>query len=477
MYDAVIIGAGISGALTARMLTQYGQKVCILEKAGDVAMGTTKANSAVVHAGFDAQPGTLKARLNVRGSELMEELCAQLGVKYSRIGALVAGFDDVDRKTLEMLLARGVQNGVKELKIVEGDELRQIEPGIGDDVKCALFAPTSAIICPYELCIAAAGSAMDNGAGLRLNFNVSSVERDGDGFVVSDGTEAVRGRFVINCAGVSSADVARLAGDDSFTVTPRKGEYLLLDKECGNTVSHTVFRCPSSMGKGVLVTPTVDGNLLLGPTAFNTQDMEDLSVSAGGIDEIKTRASQQVKGLAFNKVIASFAGLRSVGNTGDFIINEPVKGFINVAAIESPGLSSAPAIAEYVCDMLASDGARLEKREDFVSERKSVHYYKTLSTEEKNAIIADHPEYGHIVCRCETVSEGEILEALRRNPRPADVDGVKRRTRATMGRCQGGFCSPYILELLAKELGSDPADVTKFGGNSRILSGKTKETE
>ena len=477
MYDAVIVGAGICGALIARTLTEYGQKVCLLEKAGDVAMGTTKANSAIVHAGFDAMPGTLKARLNVSGSELMEGLCTDLGVKYSRIGALVAGFDDADRKTLEDLLARGLENGVKELRIVEGDELKEIEPGLGDQVCCALWAPTSAIICPYELCIAAVGNAMDNGAELRLNFNVTSIEKTSEGYILSDGKESVAGKVVINCAGVRSAEVAAMAGRAAFTITPRKGEYMLLDKECGAAVSHTIFCCPSAMGKGVLVSPTVDGNLLLGPTAYDIEDPEDLSVSSEGISVIKEKAARQVKGLAFNKVIASFAGLRSVGNTGDFIIEEAQPGFINVAAIESPGLSSAPAIAEYVRDMLASGTLKLEKKKDFVSKRRSVHYYKTLSTEEKNALIAEHPEYGHIICRCETVSEGEILEALRRNPRPTDVDGVKRRTRATMGRCQGGFCTPYIVELLAKELGRDCTGVTKFGGESRILIGKTKVTE
>ncbi|MCQ2565387.1 MAG: NAD(P)/FAD-dependent oxidoreductase [Clostridia bacterium] len=477
MFDAVIIGAGVCGALIARTLTEYGQKVCILEKAGDVAMGTTKANSAIVHAGFDAKPGTLKAKLNVKGSEMMEGFCRSLGVKYSPIGALVVGFNDGDRRTLETLLARGVENGVKELRILEGEELKEIEPNLGEQVCCALYAPSSAIVCPYELCIAAAGNAMDNGAELRLNFMVKTIEKDGEGFVVSDGNESVRGHVVINCAGVHSAEIAGLVGDNSFTITPRKGEYMLLDKECGSLVSHTVFRCPSAMGKGILVSPTVDGNLLLGPTAVNIEDMEDFSVSAEGIAAVRESAAQQVKGIAFNKVIASFAGLRSVGSTGDFILNEPVKGFINVAAIESPGLSSAPAIAEYVREMLAADGVKLEKRADFVSERRSVHYYKTLSTEEKNALIAEHPEYGHIICRCETVSEGEILEALRRNPRPTDVDGVKRRTRATMGRCQGGFCTPYIVELLAKELGSDCTEVTKFGGDSHIIIEKTKVTE
>ena len=474
MFDAVIIGAGISGAMVARKLTEYGLKVCLTEAAGDVAMGTTKANSAIVHAGFDAEPGTLKARLNVRGSELMEDICCQLGVKYKRNGALVVALSEEDRPAILTLLEKGKKNGVKDLRIVERDELLRMEPAIGDSVVCALHAPTSAIICPYELCIAAVGNAMDNGAVLKLNFKVKSIEKTEDGFAVSSENETICGHYVVNCAGIMADEIARLAGDDSFSITPRKGEYMLLDKECGSIVKHTIFRCPGVMGKGILVSPTVDGNLLLGPTAVNQNDKEDRSAGAEGFAVIKTKAAEQVNGVQFNKVIASFAGLRAVGPTGDFIINQPVPGFINVAAIESPGLSSAPAIAEYVREMLAQDGIAAEKRGDFKYERKSTHWFRNLSDAEKNAVIAEHPEFGHIVCRCETVSEGEILDAIRRDPKPADVDGVKRRTRATMGRCQGGFCTPYVVGLLAKELGIDYGEVTKFGGASLINTGKTK---
>lgn len=474
MFDAVIIGAGISGAMVARSLTEYGLKVCLVEAAGDVAMGATKANSAIVHAGFDAEPGTLKARLNVRGSQLMEEVCRQLGVKYKRIGALVVALAEEDRPMIGTLMEKGLKNGVKDLRIVERDELLQLEPSVGDNAVCALYAPTSAIVCPYELCIAAVGNAMDNGARLKLNFQVSFIEKTEEGFIVSSENDSVCGRYVINCAGVMSDEIAALAGDESFTITPRKGEYLLLDKECGDLVKHTIFRCPGPMGKGILVSPTVDGNLLLGPTAANQESKEDKSAGAEGLAQVREKAAQQVKGIAFNKVIASFAGLRAVGPTGDFIINQPVPGFINVAAIESPGLTSAPAIGEYVREMLAAEGVASEKRRDFLYERKSTHWYKALTEEAKNEVIKEHPEFGHIICRCETVSEGEILDAIRRDPKPTDVDGVKRRTRATMGRCQGGFCTPYIIGLLARELNIDYGDVTKFGGDSLINTGKTK---
>ena len=476
MFDAAVIGAGVVGALVSRELTRFGMRVAILERGGDVALGATRANSAIVHAGYDAKEGTLKARLNVRGSKIMESVCQNLGVKYKRNGSLVVGFNEEDRRTLDALLQRGRNNGVEGLSILERDELLKIEKNIGDGVVCALYAPTGAIVCPYELCIAAVGNAMDNGAELFLDFEVTSIKNLGDYYEISskDGkvTEAT---YVVNCAGVHSDDIARLVGDDSFSVRARRGEYLLLDRECGDTVSHTIFRCPSKMGKGVLVSPTVDGNLLVGPTADDIDDKEDTKTTAAALTKVRTLASEQVSGIAFNKVITSFSGLRSTGSTGDFIIGSPAPRFLNIAGIESPGLSSAPAIAEYAVMMLREMGASLWKREDFNPHRKPLHYFSSLSKEEKNEIIKKRPEYAHVICRCETVTEGEILDAIRTNPKPRDLDGVKRRTRATMGRCQGGFCTPYIVELLARELGIDHCQVTKSGGKSFINLGRTKE--
>ena len=476
MKKIVIIGAGVVGTLVARELSRYELSVTVLERCSDVALGATRANSAIVHAGFDAKEGSLKALLNVRGSEMMEDVCRELGVKYKRNGSLVVGFNDEDRQTLEGLRVRGEKNGVKGLSVIGREEILGLEPNIGEGVTCALHAPTGAIVCPYELCMAAMGNAMDNGASLKLNFEVSSIEREGEGFTVcsTDG-QYVYADYVINCAGVYSDEIAKLVGDDSFTVTPRRGEYMLLDREAGDLITHTVFRCPSKMGKGILVSPTVDGNLLLGPTAENIEDKEDTSTTAEGLAKVRAQAGEQVKGIAFGKVITSFTGLRSVGSTGDFVINEPQSGFINVAGIESPGLSSSPAIAEYVADMLKKDGVTLVAKDNFDPHRRPMHYFKELDAEGKNRIIAEHPEFAHVICRCETVTEGEILEAIRTNPRPTDVDGVKRRTRASMGRCQGGFCTPYIIELLAAELGIDYTEVTKFGGSSRINIGKTKE--
>ena len=474
MFDVVVIGAGVVGGFIAREMTRYGMNTCILESRNDVAMGATRANSAIVHAGFDAKEGTLKAKLNVRGSEMMEEICKELGVKYKRNGSLVVGFNDEDKKTLLSLKERGEKNGVKELSIVDREELLKLEKNIGDAVTCALVAKTGAIVCPYELCMAAIGNAMDNGASLKLNFKVDKIEKTETGYKVFAGEDFVEAKYVVNAAGVYSDTIANLVGDTSFEITPRRGEYMLLDKEVGSLVSHTIFRCPSKMGKGILVSPTVDGNLLLGPTAENIEDRTDTATTEKGLMDVRRQASEQVANINYAKIITSFTGLRSTGSTGDFVITLK-DGFINAGAIESPGLSSAPAIAEYIVGLLKDSGASLTERADFVPTRRPMHYFKELSLDEKNEIIKDHPEYAHVICRCEIVSEGEILEAIRTNPKPRDLDGVKRRTRSGMGRCQGGFCTPYIVELLSEELGCDYGEVTKFGGDSYINIGKTKE--
>ena len=474
MFDFVVIGAGVVGGMVSRELTKYTDSVCIVERGGDVALGATRANSAIVHAGYDAKSGSLKARLNVRGSKMMEAVCRELGVKYKRNGSLVVGFNDEDRATLTELVERGKTNGVEGVCLLERDEILAIEPNIGAGVTVALHAPTGAIVCPYELCMSAVGSAMDNGADLKLNFNVDKIEKTHDGYRVYAGEDFVDAKFVINCAGLYSDEVAALVGDDSFSVRARRGEYVLLDRECGSHVSHTIFRCPSKMGKGVLVTPTVDGNLLVGPSAEDIDDKTDLSTTAAGLAKVRSLASEQVSGIDYSKTITSFTGLRATGSTGDFIINMPREGFLNLAGIESPGLSSAPAIAEYAIELLREAGFEAAPRADFVAERRPAHFFSSLSVEEKNALIKERPEYAHVICRCETITEGEILDAIRTNPRPTDVDGVKRRTRASMGRCQGGFCSPYIVELLAEELGVDYTAVTKFGGKSYINFGKTK---
>lgn len=474
MYDISIIGAGVIGGMIARELSFYNLKVCLLEKENDVATGATKANSAIVHAGFDAKEGTLKAKLNVRGSKMMPQIAKDLGVKYINNGSLVVGFNDEDKKTLEGLLARGNANQVEGLKILNREEILKIEPNIGKNVTCALYAPTGAIICPYDLAVSAIGNAMDNGVDLKCNFEIIEISNKGEYYTLKSQNEEISSRYIINCAGVYSDKIAKLVGDDTFTVHPRRGEYLLLDKECGNIISHTVFVTPSKMGKGILVSPTVDGNLLVGPTAVDTEDKADKSTTIDFFTSILDIAKRSVANIPSNKTITSFCGLRSVGSTGDFVINNPKKRYVNVAAIESPGLSSAPAIAEYVCDILRETGLSLDRKENPITTRKSMHAFREATIEEKNRMIKENPSYGKIICRCEGITEGEIFDAIRTNPKATDLDGVKRRTRAQMGRCQGGFCSPYIIELLSKELNLPYEKITKFGGKSYVVTKETK---
>ncbi len=473
MYDIVIIGAGVVGGMVASALAKYDASICIIEKQDDVAMGATRANSAIVHAGFDAKEGSLKARFNVRGSEMMEEVTSRLGVKYKRNESLVVGFEH-ERAEVEAIYKRGLANGVKGLRLIEKEELHTLEPNLNPDLTCALLAETGAIVCPYELCIASVGNAMDNGAELITGFEVCSIDTTEDGYVIksADG-RAIKARYLVNSAGIYSDKIAEMTGDCDFKITPRRGEYMLLDKECGSFTNRTIFHTPTKMGKGILVSPTVDGNLLLGPTATDIEDKEDTSTTPEGFATIFAKASDNVAKIPFNKVITSFCGLRSVGSTGDFIVKER-NGVVTLGGIESPGLTSAPAIAEYVEGIFKDKGVLGNIRADHVATRKPTHYFSTLSMEEKNEIIKKDPAYGRIVCRCEGITEGEIVEAIRTNPPACDLDSVKRRTRGGMGRCQGGFCSPTVVRLIARERGIAFEDVTKFGGGSIINYSKTK---
>ena len=475
MYNVAIIGAGVVGGMIARELTKYGLKVCILEKENDVAMGATKANSAIVHAGFDAKEGSLKALLNVKGSMMMPTITKELGVKYQNNGALVIGFNESDEEAINELFERGIKNGVKGLEVLDAIALKEKEPNISSNAICALWAPTSAIVCPYELTIAAVGNAMDNGAELKLNFHVTEIQKVENGYLIKSNSGEIGTEWIINAAGIYADEIAKLAGDNSFDIHPRKGEYILLDKECDGLVAHTIFRTPSKMGKGILISPTVDNNVLLGPTSTDESNKEDTSTTQSSFDKIIKESVENVDNIPLNKAITSFCGIRAVGNTGDFIINCFKDNFINVAGIESPGLSASPAIAEYVREIMENKGVVLKQKSDFNPIRKPMHYFRNSSIAEKNKIIKENSAFGNIICRCEMVTEGEILEAIRSNPKPRDLDGVKRRTRAQMGRCQGGFCMPYIIELLSKELNIPYEEVTKFGGKSTVNVGLTKE--
>ncbi|MCR5523116.1 MAG: NAD(P)/FAD-dependent oxidoreductase [Clostridia bacterium] len=474
-FDVAIVGAGVVGNLIARELSRYDIKIAILEKCNDMAMGTSKANSAIVHAGFDAKPGTLKAKLNVSGTSLMPDLCKTLHVPFKPVGSLVVAFSEEEKETLNELLDRGVKNGVPGLEIYDRAKLKEVEPNISDSAVAALWAPTAGIVCPYELTIAAAENAVINGAEFIRNFEVKSIKQENGLFTVSNGEREITSKYIINAAGVFCDEIAKLIGDDSIHTTPRKGEYMLCDKSIGNLANHTIFQCPSKMGKGILVTPTVDGNLLIGPSALDIEDKTDVTTTASTLASILETAKKSVPVLTTREVITSFAGLRAHCDRDDFIIEKSTKNpnFINVAGIESPGLSSAPAIALYVRDMIIPEMGAAEKP-GFRPDRDEPVRFRHMSNEERKAIIAKNPAYGRIICRCETITEGEILDAIHAPAGARDVDGVKRRTRAGMGRCQGGFCGSKVVELLARELGVEINQITKFGGDSKILYERTK---
>lgn len=474
-YDVAIVGAGVIGSLISRELSRYNLKIALVEKCNDMAMATSKANSAIVHAGFDAKPGSMKAKMNVEGTALMPELCKNLSVPFKPVGSLVVAFSEEELTTLDELLERGIENGVPGLEIYDQAKLREVEPAISEEAKGALWAPSAGIVCPYELTIAAVENAVVNGAEFVRNFEVKKIDFADGIFTLSNGESEIKTKYVINAAGVFCDEIAALIGDNSIHTTPRKGEYMLCDKSIGHLAKHTIFQCPSKMGKGILVTPTVDGNLLIGPSALDIEDKTDVATTAGTLADVLTAAKRSVPCLTTREVITSFAGLRAHCDRNDFIIEPSEKNsqFINVAGIESPGLSSAPAIANYVAAMLVKmSGA--EEKADFNPVREEPVRFRHMSNEERKALIEKNPAYGRIICRCETITEGEIIDAIKAPAGARDVDGVKRRTRAGMGRCQGGFCGSKVVELLAKELGVEINEITKSGGNSNILYERTK---
>ena len=473
-YDVIVIGAGVVGAMLARELSRFRINVCVLEKENDVAMGASKANSGIIHGGYDPEPGTLKAKLNSLGVPLLYQAARELNVPHRNNGSFVCAFGPEELPHLEKLLERGLANEISGLEILTGDQAREMEPNLSSEVSHVLHVPTSGIVCPYELTIAAMGNAMDNGVTLLRNFCVTRISAEREFTVTAADGRQVEGSYLVNCAGAYADRIAQMAGDGFFTILPRAGEYLLLDKSEGERVSHTIFQVPGKEGKGILVTPTVDGNLLMGPTAMLRSDPGDTAVTQEGIETIIAKGCRSVPTANLRQVITSFTGVRSSVKGGDFII-EPSKvrnRLIHVAAIDSPGLTACVAIAKYAVDILQEQGLVLEIEPDWHGERENPHAFRDMNDEEKDAHIRNNPAYGKIVCRCEQVSEGEILAAIRANPQPRDLDGVKRRTRSGMGRCQGGFCSPYIMKLIGEEMGIHREEVTKSGPGSHILTGK-----
>ena len=477
MYDVLIIGGGVTGSAIARELSRYDLKTALFEKGEDVCSGTSKANSGIAHAGFDAAPGSLKAKMNIRGSQMMEELSRKLDFPYKRNGSLVLCFDEKDRPRLEKLLQQGKENGVEGLEILEKKELLALEPALSEEVVCALHAPTGGIVCPFKLTIALAENAAVNGVEFHLNEGVKRVQPGTvEGYTVETGKGTYETRIVVNAAGLYGDEIHNQVSGEKLHITPRKGEYCLMDKKVGQLVSHTIFQMPTAMGKGVLVTPTVHGNLMVGPTATDISDKEGVDTTAEGLDEVLKKAALSVKSLPRGVTITSFAGLRAHEDHDDFILGEvkDAPGFFDAVGIESPGLTSAPAIGEWMAEKIVEKLRKTQKVEEkkaFQETRKDIPNIASMDQAEAAALIAENPAYGTIICRCEKVTEGEIIDAIRRPLGARSLDGIKRRTRAGMGRCQAGFCSTKVMDILARELGIPLEEVTKAGGASRMLTG------
>ena len=474
MYDVAIIGGGVIGSMLARQLSRYSLKICILEKENDIAMGASKANSGIVHGGFDPEPDTLKAKLNSIGVEKLFSVAKELNAPIKRNGSLVLAFGSDEEPAINELYERGIKNGISGMKVISGDEARKLEPALSPDVTLALHITSAGIVCPYELTVAAMGNAIDNGAELIRKFKVASIKKDDDFTVTSEKGESVTAKFFVNCAGAYSDKIAAMIGDESFKIIPRAGEYMLLDKTAGSLVSHTIFQVPSKEGKGILVSPTVDGNLLTGPTAGVVDSPLNTETTPEGLNMVERLSKKSVPSVNFRQVITSFSGVRSSEKNGDFIIkiSDKAENFLNIAAIDSPGLTCSVSIADYAVEILKENGLVLNGKADFNPNRPDPHAFRKMSDEQKDDFIKQNPAYGRIVCRCEGVSEGEIRAAVTTNPKALDIDSVKRRTRSGMGRCQGGFCMPYVMKIISEETGIPMEKITKKGEGSEQLIGR-----
>lgn len=509
MYQTLIIGGGVIGCAVARELSRYQGKIAVLERMSDICEGTSKANSGIVHAGHDAKPGSLKAHFNVLGNQRMETLSKELDFSFRRNGSMVLCFQENERDRLTKLMQQGIENGVKGLEILTAQEAKKLEPNLSDDVVAVLHVPSGGIVCPFGLTIALAENAAQNGVEFHLQTEVTGIEKQKQGYLVHTSQGDFESEVVVNAAGVyadvihnmiAGASSTKNSGSpkegektsdvSSMEITPRRGEYCLLDKKVGDYVSHTLFQLPNESGKGVLVTPTIHGNLLVGPTADFIEDKENISTTATGMAAVAEKGSKSVKALPIRQVITSFSGLRARCTKrpkldedawestikGDFVIGEIMgaKGFVDVAGIESPGLSAAPAIGEYIADLVQTI-LHLPGNPSFNPIRKSIPCMAIASVEEKKKLIQENPAYANVICRCELVTEGEIIDAIHRPLGATTLDGVKRRTRAGMGRCQSGFCSPKVVEILARELKVKQETITKAGGTSSFLVGKNKD--
>lgn len=488
-FDVAIIGAGIVGVCIARYLSQFKLSLCMIEKESDVSCGTSKANSGIIHAGYDPEPGSLMAKLNVRGNELYTALSKEVHFSLKKTGSHVIAFSEEEKLVVQKLFERGKKNGVKDLQILSGDELRSMEPSVSSEALCSLYAPSAGIISPYEAAWAIAESAVINGVKLFLETEVSSIiPRDDQGyFTLRTSQTDIRSRFIINAAGLFADAVNGMAGARKFCIKPRKGEYSLLDSKCCTLAKSVLFQTPTDAGKGVLVTPTVDYNILIGPSADESTEKDFNATTKHGQDYIFEKAEKTIPDLPRRSIINSFSGSRAIpyecdenGVEGkkidDFIIEEDkrVQGFITAGGITSPGLASAPAIAEYVSLLLENAGLSLSINPDYNPIRKGIESFKEAGNERREELIEENPLYGRVICRCEMITEAEIVQSIHSVIGASDLDGVKRRTRAQMGRCQGGFCMPRITEIISREKNIPMISVTKNGRSSFILHSKIR---
>lgn len=475
IYDVAVIGAGVSGAMIARELSQLDIRLCVIEAASDAAAGATRANSGIVHAGYDALPGSLKARMNVRGIELMDIAVKELHVPYNKCGSLVVAFDDEGEKSVDELLKRGKQNGVIVEKL-SGSEVKRREPYLSEAVRCALWAPEAGIVSPFELALAAVENAAANGADVFFDCRVTAIRKEEGMFTVEAGALTIQARFVVNAAGVYADEVSRMAGGEAFSINARRGEYVLFDKSSPVRTNAVIFGAPSEKGKGVLFSPTAHGNMIAGPTAEFT-GKDDTATTREGLEAVLKGVRRYAPGIEKRSAITVFAGLRAASDRHDFIIeaSKSAPGFINVAGIESPGLTASPAIAEYVTQLLIEMGISDTKRNGATRLREAIEVFAHATPERQCALIAKDARYANVVCRCEQVTEAEIVQSIHRPCGARTVDGVKLRTTAGFGRCHGGFCMPRVMDILARELCLDVCDITKSGEGSPILTGRTKE--
>lgn len=472
-YEVIIIGGGVTGCAIARSLSKYNLSVALLEKNEDVCSETSKANSGIVHSGYDPEPGTLMAKLNVKGSAMIKELSKELDFHYKMNGSMIISFDKSDAPQLQELYDRGIANGVKNMEILSGDEARAIEPNLSDEVQGALLCKTGGIVDPFNLTYALAENANVNGVDFVFNSPVSSIEKK-DGFyeIKCDNGKTYKTKYVVNAAGLYADSIHNMVSEKKLHITPKRGNYLLFDNEIGDYVTHTIFQLPTKLGKGVLVTPTAHGNIMVGPTSVSQSDKEDTSTKPTDLEEIHQMASKSVKDLPFRKVITSFSGLRASEDGGDFVLKEveDSPNFFDAAGIKSPGLSCSPAIGEYICDLIVKKSNATIK-EHFISTRKATIRTKDMNQEDYTALVKKDPNYGTIVCRCEQVTEGEIIDAITRPLGAKSLDGIKRRVRAGMGRCQAGFCTTRTLEILCEQTGMQMNEVCKNNKGSEILMG------